>query len=341
MPSHTHLIFGAGLIGTYLGSILACNKQQVQLFGRTRFKHAYQGSVKLTDYQQQQLSVDGLNFIDQLGECVTPDIIWLTVKCTGIKTAVEQLKAQNLISQNSIILCCQNGLGSDIHVRQAFPDNRILREMVPFNVVEMGSGHLHRGSGGSLTIETDPNNSAASLSQSINHAMLPATTTTNMNELLWAKLQLNISNSVNALADMPLKAMLMQRSYRILIAKLMEELLIVANVKQLTLPKLTALPAAYLPLLLKSPTWLFKRLASSMLAIDEQVRLSMWWDLQQGRKTEIDFLNGAVICEAEQLGIACSANRLVYGAIKQVESAKEGQKSQQKFCVERILYELQ
>ena len=60
------------------------------------------------------------------------------------------------MGENTAILCCQNGLGSDDLVRQAFPGRTVLRAMVAFNVAEPGPGHLHRGSAGSLTLERHP-----------------------------------------------------------------------------------------------------------------------------------------------------------------------------------------
>ena len=45
-----------------------------------------------------------------------------------------------------------------------------------------------------------------------------------------------------------------------------------------------------------------------MLAIDEHVKTSMWWDLHAGKKTEIDYLNGAVVTAGIQHNILCPVN---------------------------------
>jgi 2-dehydropantoate 2-reductase len=72
---------------------------------------------------------------------------------------------------------------------------------------------------------------------SLHSELLPISTTTNMEALLWAKLQLNLGNSVNALADIPVKTMPEQRGYRKVIALLMSELLQVASAMGVKLPK--------------------------------------------------------------------------------------------------------
>jgi 2-dehydropantoate 2-reductase len=51
---------------------------------------------------------------------------------------------------------------------------------------------------------------------------------------------------------------------------------------------------------------------------DEQ-RPSMGQDMQKGRRTEIEYLNGLVVREGEKLGIACRANAALTDIVKRVE----------------------
>lgn len=51
---------------------------------------------------------------------------------------------------------------------------------------------------------------------------------------------------------------------------------------------------------------------------DEQ-RPSMGQDIQKGRRTEIDFLNGLVVAKADELGIATPANRGIIEVVRRVE----------------------
>jgi 2-dehydropantoate 2-reductase len=56
-----------------------------------------------------------------------------------------------------------------------------------------------------------------------------------------------------------------------------------------------------------------------MLNIDAQARSSMWEDLQAGRPTEIDVLNGAVLEPARSLGRDAPLNRRICALIHQGE----------------------
>ena len=48
-------------------------------------------------------------------------------------------------------------------------------------------------------------------------------------------------------------------------------------------------------------------------------RPSMGQDMQKGRRTEIEFLNGYVVREGEKLGMACRANAVLTDIVNKVE----------------------
>ncbi|WJG07923.1 2-dehydropantoate 2-reductase [Aliiglaciecola sp. LCG003] len=318
--NHNHLVFGAGLIGCYLGGAIALSGQSVRLLCRAKIQKNLQDGIKLTDYLGHQALINSIQFCQAIEQGATPfGIIWLTVKCTDVATACEQM--QCFVDTHTRIICCQNGLGSEQIVKQAFPHNQVLRAMVPFNVVEMDKGHFHRGSAGTLTIESDncEEQFVEQLIAQINSDLLPVESSADMDSLLWAKLQLNLGNSVNALADIPVKAMLEQRGYRLVVAGLMKELLAVTKAKNIVLPKVTAVPAQLIPYILRLPNILFKRVANQMLAIDPNVKTSMWWDLSRGKATEIDHLNGAVVQAGDRLNISCPANQKIISLIKSIQ----------------------
>lgn len=317
----SHVVFGAGLIGCYLGGVMQLNGAKVQLVCRPAVQAKLMRGLILSDYQDHRAQLAAPAFIDSqtlathLPGQLACDYVWLAVKCTGVEQAMSDI--QPLIATHTVILCCQNGLGSQQIVQQAYPQNRVLRVMVPFNVVELTPGHLHRGSQGELCIESAPSKGVTDvLLNALNSDLLPVNQTRDMQSLLWAKLQLNLGNAVNALADIPVKAMLEQRAYRRVIAALMDELLAVTDKLNITLPKVTSLKAHLVPVVLRLPNFVFKLVANRMLAIDPQVRTSMWWDVSQGKPTEIAYLNGAVVNYAQRLGIPCPANKRIVSLIE-------------------------
>lgn len=324
----SHVVFGAGLIGSFLGACMHHLGINVALVCRASVRNKLAKGVTLTDYQEHQARAEKLNFLDSdvlaklSAEQINCDFLWLTVKCHSVEQAVQDIKP--LVNKDTVILCCQNGLGSDKQVKDAFSDNIVLRVMVPFNVVELEKGHLHRGSQGHLTIEQSSQaNISSDLVNLLNSPLLPVALAQDMQALLWAKLQLNLGNSINALADIPVKSMLEQRGYRLVIATLMQELLAVSNELGLTLPKVTSVPASVIPYVLKLPNFLFTRVANKMLAVDPTVRTSMWWDMSQGKPTEIAYLNGAVVDTGMRIGVSTPANKRIVALIKALSHDNE------------------
>lgn len=339
----THAIFGAGLIGCYLGGVMAANKVNVSLVCRSHIKDKLANGLLLTDYQQHSAQVSKINAIDadklkNNPSSVEPvDALWLTVKCTGVEQAGQDIKP--LVNNKTVIFCCQNGLGSEKVIKQLFPDNLVLRVMVPFNVAEPKPGHLHRGSEGHLTIENTSEEPDVALFaiKCIEHPLLPSAVTSDMQALLWAKLQLNLGNSINALADIPVKKMLEQRAYRLVIAALMRELLEVTRALRIELPKVAALPGRLIPIVLGLPNILFRLVANKMLAIDPTVRTSMWWDLSQGKSTEIEHLNGAIVSAAKSVGVECPVNQRIIALIKVQEKAMTEEGKRAAISAEKLL----
>lgn len=321
-----HIVFGAGLIGCYLGGVLTALGFRTGLVCRPSVRDKLKSGMRLTDFEQHQTNVQQLDVISSNQLCTDAlsinqaDFLWLTVKCTGVEQAITDIAPW--VNKQTVIFCCQNGLGSDACVKQTYPDNLVLRVMVPFNVVEMAPGHYHRGSEGDMTIEhTDSSHLlVTSLVSKLHSKLLPIKTTNDMHALLWAKLQLNLGNSVNALADIPVKAMLEQRGYRRVIALLMTELLQVADGLGINLPKVTSISAHKIPLILRLPNFIFNLVANKMLQIDPNVRSSMWWDVSQGKPTEIEHINGAILKYANTLSIACPANEKIISLISQLSS---------------------
>jgi 2-dehydropantoate 2-reductase len=61
-----------------------------------------------------------------------------------------------------------------------------------------------------------------------------------------------------------------------------------------------------------------------MLAIDPAARSSMWEDLERGRPTEIDYLQGAIVAMAAKVSVPVPTNARVVGLVRSAEAAGGG-----------------
>lgn len=324
MSSDTHLVFGAGLIGSYIAGGLISAGLRTHLVARERARSAMANGLFISDYQGEKKNLLQPQFVSSQNEAKTNyNFIWLTVKSTAMASACESLDA--FINPATVIICCQNGFGSDQIIRDAFPSNDVLRAIVGFNVIEQKPGYFHRSTEGRLVIErpTDlhsvPASKVDSIAASLNTKMLPTVISPEIEAEQWAKLQLNLSNPVGALSNIPVKQMLEDKGFRTIIAHLMTELLNVTSARDIKLAKINVVPGHWIPHILRLPDILFRLIGRKMIDVDPTARLSMWWDLHQGKPTEIDFLNGSLVRSGAEVGVACPFNKSIVGLIKKMQ----------------------
>jgi 2-dehydropantoate 2-reductase len=204
------------------------------------------------------------------------------------------------------VLSLQNGIGNAATAQDAAPALDVIAGMVAFNVAELGPGHFHRGTSGGLACAEH-----AALQHWLplfDKAGLPLVLHADMRGVQWGKLLLNLNNPVNALSELPLREELLSRGYRKAFAALQSEALQVLQAARIEPARLTPLPPAWLPAVLRLPTPLFRLLAARMLRIDTKARSSMADDVAYGRPTEIDTLCGEVVRMARGLGIDAPVN---------------------------------
>lgn len=315
----THLVFGAGLVGSYLAGVLAINGYRTTAIGRDTQLSALAAGVKLSDFLGNHATAPAVTAFDQHNDNA-PEVIWLTVKCTDLTRAAQALKS--VAGPKTSIVCCQNGLRAAHQIRAALPGRKVFSAVVPFNVVRLDDGTLHRGSEGPLTLPREIKRVIPGFSGAMQHQLLSLRFTSDINAVQAAKLQLNLSNAVNALCDLPVKTMLEDRGYRKIIAELMREWLEVASVNCIAVAKVTRIDGKWLPFLLCLPKFLFRRVARKILDIDPNVRTSMWWDLQRGKATEIEDLNGEVVRQGVIARNYCPANKVIIDLIHDAEKQR-------------------
>ena len=315
----TICIYGAGSIGCYVGGRLAATGSDVTFVGREKLGQELRANgLHLTDWLGADLRVppEKVRFATSPQGAANADLVLVTVKSAGTEEAGQQLA--KLLKPGAVVISFQNGLHNAEVLAKCLPGRTVLIGMVQFNVVNRGQGGFHAGSEGKL--ETEQHASLAPFLGAFERAGLPLQIHAQMPPVQWAKLLLNLNNPVNALSNVPLKEELSQRAYRRCVAMAQSELLGLLDAAGIRPAKLTPLPPHWIPRLLGVPDFVFSRLASKMLAIDPQARSSMWEDLEAGRKTEIDYINGEVLRLAEKQRRAAPVNARLIELIRAAES---------------------
>lgn len=322
----TIAIAGAGSIGCYVGGCLALAGRKVDFLGRGRILGALRKDglrVSELDGRDRRIDPAALAATDDPAIALRDaDIILVTVKsgATGEMAAMIAAHARS----DAIVLSLQNGIDNADKLRAEPPARRVLAGMVPFNVVQSPDGEaplrVHRASGGKVMIE----DGVPGLAALLDVEGLGVETHTDMKAVLWSKLLMNLNNALVALSGLPLTSELADRRWRFILAGQIEEALAAMKATGIQPARITALPPSLLPKVLKLPNPLFGLLARRMLAIDPEARSSMWDDLQRGRPTEIDELQGAVLRLASQAHMPAPTIERIVALVRRAEAEKRG-----------------
>ncbi|MDB5619679.1 2-dehydropantoate 2-reductase [Tardiphaga sp.] len=315
------VIAGAGSIGCFVGGMLAAAGRDVALLARPRMigeirRHglhltSFDGGDRTVSAENMLLSDDPATFRDAA-------IVLVTVKSADTAAMAESIALH--APDAAVIVSLQNGIGNIEALQARLPRHRVLGGMVPFNVVAMGEGRVHRATSGDIMVAGDDTGTAAQLSA----PDLPFRATDDIAGVQWGKLAVNLNNALNALSGLPLREQLAQREWRVLFADQMAEGLRVIKAAGIRPVSPTPLPMALTPHLLRLPDVLFKALLGRTMKIDPLARSSMWEDLQRGRRTEIDYLQGVIVQRAAQHGLATPLTQRVMTLIRTAEASGGG-----------------
>lgn len=312
-------ILGAGSIGTYIGAHLIRAGIDTVLVGREKLAHEIQkNGLRITNYQGTDfhLTAQQIKYSTAIESLADRDIVLVTVKSAATEESATCLKP--VFPPGKTVVSFQNGVRNAEVLRSILAEVHVLAGMVPYNVVWNSPAHFHCGTSGTLVIEERGNISHAVLS-GLHQSGLMAKTHPNLPGILWGKLIFNLNNAINALAGIPLREELSDLGYRKVIVAAMREALMVLKQIGIRPTGFGGMRPNVAPIILSLPNFLFLRVASSMIQIDPQARSSMWQDLQQGKKTEIDFINGEIVTLAKRNGLAASINNEITTLIKEVE----------------------
>jgi len=314
-------VAGAGSIGCFVGGMYAAVGRRVALLARARVIEEIRGhGLRLTGFDglERRIAADRLTLSENPSIFNDAGVVLVSVKSADTAATADLITRH--APADAVIVSLQNGVGNVPVLRDRLPGRRVLAGMVAFNVVSRGEGRFHRATSGDIVLEQDEAGTANALS-------VPGLTlrpTPDIAGVQWGKLLVNLNNALNALSDLPLRRQLAQRGWRRLFADQMAEGLRVVKAEAIRPVSSTPVPAGLTPHLLRLPDAVFTTLLCGAMKVDPEARSSMWEDLQRGRRTEIDYLQGVIIAIAERRGLQVPLSRRVVELVKAAEVAGKG-----------------
>ena len=308
-------IMGAGLVGTYLGGLLSAAGRDVVMVGRGRTQGAIaKHGLTLTHYRLDAQRPQGFLFATDASVLAGCSTVVVTVKSQGTSAAAREL-AEHL-SEDALVISFQNSLGNVERLREHLPFHTVLAGVVPFNVTSPAPGTFHQGTEGALLIERSTDPRVLELQSDLVSLHRELDLREDIRDVQWGKLILNLNNPLNALSGGPLRAGLAQWGYRRVLARMVSEALRVADAAAIHPVATGRIAPRHLPFLLRLPSFLYVPLMDLLLRIDPYARSSTLDDLEAGRGSENDHLQGEVVRLGRRHGVDVSTNARVMDALE-------------------------
>lgn len=290
------VILGAGAIGSIYGASLS-SRHDVVLVGRRDHVDAInRDGLRVTGLEEAVYRVRASTVLSRLP---TNALILLTTKVSGSSTACEAIR--DLLEPDMTLLCVQNGLYSE-DVAKTAVDGRclVLRAITNYGAIFRTPGVVELKARAATRIEDGPRSGA--IAEAFTACGLDGQVTPRMKHEMWEKVVVNcIINPINAMTRTEVGAIADARLRPL-------KQLIVDECRRVAARDGVDLSATFVDEVDR------RYGASKNLS-------SMQQDLLKGRRTEIDFLNGAVVALGARYGIDCPVNQALTMIIKAMEGA--------------------
>jgi 2-dehydropantoate 2-reductase len=312
-------VLGAGSVGCFIGGCWQAAGLPVTFIGRSKIAADIKAhGLTVSDYSGWQEHLFDVDYRTDPNALAEADIIALTVKSGATAEAAEEIAAHG--RDGALVISFQNGISNvDVLERALGGRFEVVRGMVPYNCAYLGEGRFHKGvSGAPLYAEDRPR--TRQLKERIGAEPAELRLSDDMLGIAWGKLLINLNNAINALSGRPLLAEISERDYRRVFAAAMREGLRILKRAGIEPAKVGDVGPRLMPAVIDSPDWLFNRLFIKRWKIDAKARSSMSDDLTQGRKTEVDYINGELVALADRLGVDAPVNRKIVELIRKAEA---------------------
>ena len=297
-------VVGAGAVGGYFGGVLSHAGAPVVLIGRKPLVDAVAANGLVLDSGdvRERIRVEAMTEMSAVRDA---SVVLLCVKTTDTASAARELA--QFATAGATVVCLQNGVDNVERVREAANINAVPAAVyVAVSVPEPGQiKHLARGD----LIIGPRSEQTENLKALFSRAGIPCQITENIVGELWIKLLCNCAlNAISALGHARYGQIAENSDARLLMQQVVEEVLAVAEALRVELPNIKDANAGMVAAM---------EIATQMTGAFS----STAQDLQRGRLTEIDSLNGYVARRGAELGVNVPINQALFTLVKLVEQS--------------------
>ena len=233
-----------------------------------------------------------------------PDVIFVTVKATALPLIASAL--EGFVGEGRYVISWQNGIDTEKALAENLGSKTVMRGVVNFGCVPVKPGHIrlafhHRPH---FLQELDPESADAArgICNTLTECGLDTQHTSTIGDVVWRKTVLNACmNPLCAVTGMTMVEIIDDPITFNLVDKLIKEGIAVARASEFSLG------SNYYPY------------AINYIKNAGNHKPSMLQDVEAGRRTEIDYINGKIVDYGVQAGYPTPYNTMIRGLVKALE----------------------
>ena len=300
-------VLGAGSLGSAIGGALALDGNEVHLVARPAHAAAVneRGLAMVAGGEERVSPVVGHETAQGIGSC---DLVIVLCKAMDTAALAEQACAAEIAGPDTVVMSLQNGMGCDELLIDAFGAERVVGGKTYIGGMLLEPGRVQANIAGKRTVIGELDGSITLRVQAIadmfNGAGMECAVSDNIQGVIWNKLLVNVATgAVCAITGLPYEDIYDE--------PLIRETALAAVQEGLDVAAALDVQTAY-----DSPEgpWELAR-----EGLPGNFKPSLLQSLEKGRKTEVDFIAGAVVREGEKVGVPTPVNRTLVAMVHGIE----------------------
>jgi len=298
-------MIGPGAMGSLFGGLLTRAGEELWLVGYEKEQVEMICSVGLTLEEKGESQIIPMKATPDVASVGKADLVIFFVKTYDMEKAVSDSLA--IEKEDTIFLTLQNGLGNEDVICKHIDRKKVMLGITGHGATLLRPGHIrHAGWGKTFIGELDHRitDRALRIAQMFCNAGIETEVSSNIHDQVWGKLLVNVGiNALTALTGFK-NGQLVDYPETL---KLMERL--VSEAAEVAIRKGVHI--------VENPIDRVRKAAEGT----RENRSSMGQDFDHRRQTEIDAINGAIVREAQELGIPVPFNQAVTDLVKAIEKS--------------------
>lgn len=310
-------VVGPGALGCLIGGFLAKAGEDLWFLD----KH----SERATKLRNDGIKIEGISGEHNIKvkatcepkEIGTSDLIIICVKSYDTEAATKNAKA--IVSNDTLVLTLQNGLGNVEIIGEIVGQDRVIGGTTSHGSTTLGDGHIRHAGKGETIIGRwyqpstrkgvkkwqIPRRRLEEVASILRKANFETKVSDNIKEIIWSKLIINVG--INALTAIT----------RLRNGGLLEYEWTKNVMRQAVLEATKVAKRRRINLIYSDP---IKKVESICSSTADNLS-SMLQDILKKKRTEIDYINGAIVSEGENLEIPTPVNSVLTDLVKTIEAS--------------------